>query len=600
MSNESKQSKTTAPLTVLGINAFGHDTSAALVVDGQLVAAVEEERLNREKKTRRFPHESIQYCLGRAGITLDDVDCISYAYKPYLWFTHRLLYHQLRFFPFAWRELQYAPRMMGKFFNISRNIRRELQTDKPIKLIRHHDAHMGSTFLVSPFERSAILTVDGLGEYESCVHAVGSGNQVKRLNNVNFPHSLGSMYACISHFLSYVPEHDEGKVMGLAAYGDRDAYYREFSKIVRLKKDGTYELDLSYFAYHRMRDTWLTEKFYKIFGPRRKRDEPINDRHRAVAAAAQRVLEDTILHMTEHLHRRTKETALCVAGGVALNSVTNGLILEQGYFKDIFIQPASGDNGLPIGCAFWVYNVMYGRKRNYVARDTYLGPEYSDDQIRKALADYGLPAERSDNVARDTARMLSEKKVIGLYQGRMEFGPRALGNRSIIADPRHEDMKDIVNKKVKFREDYRPFAPAVLAERCLEYFENDYYSPYMLLVYRVRPEKKAEIPAVVHADDTGRIQTVERRDNPRYHDIIVEFEKLTGVPIILNTSFNIKDEPIVCTPEDAIRCFLGTAIDALVLEDFVIDKANLDMSKYGTPESYRHNRSPNGQFAPSR
>ncbi len=575
-------------MKILGINAFGHDTSAALVVDGQLVAAVEEERLNREKHTRVFPYRSIEFCLNHGGLTLEDLDCITYAYKPHLWFTHRFLYHQMRYFPFALKELRYAGRQFRKFIPLRRNIRKALQCNIPVAFIRHHDAHIGSTYLVSPFDQAAILTVDGLGEYESCSLAEGYGNRVKRLQHINFPHSLGTMYACITHFLGYVPEMDEGKTMGLSAYGDRDEYYREFKKIVRLNGNGSYSLDLSYFMYHRVRDTWLSDKFYRIFGPRRKPGEEINDRHRAVTTAAQRVLEETILHITEHLYKKTKQRALCVAGGVALNCVTNGLILQQGYFKDIFIQPASGDNGLPIGSAFYYYNVLMGKPRNYIASDTYLGPAPSEEEIIAALTKYRLPVRKSEHAEAEIALLLTKKKVIGLFQGRMEFGPRALGNRSILADPRYPDMKDIVNKRIKFREPFRPFAPSVHSERCGEYFECDYPSPYMLLVYRVKPEKKEVIPAIVHEDQTGRVQTVIRDVNPMMYEVISEFEKLTSVPVILNTSFNIKGEPIVCSPEDAVRCFLGTNLDVLVLEKYIVEKDKLNLEEYGPQENYRH------------
>ena len=575
-------------MVILGINAFGHDTSAALVVDGKLVAAIEEERLNREKKTRKFPHLAINYCLDVANLKITDVDFVTYAYKPLTWFTHRFLLHQFKFFPYALGELKYVKRMYKKFLFLESNLRKELGANIPIKFVKHHDAHIGSTFLVSPFEESAILTIDGLGEYESCVHAVGLGSEIKRLNHVNFPYSLGAMYACLSKFLNYVPEHDEGKVMGLSSYGDRDEYYQDFKKIVRLKRDGTYDFDMSYFMFHRTRDKWVSEKFYKVFGPQRAIDEEINDRHKAVAAAGQRFLEDVILHMTESLHQKTKKSAICVAGGVALNSVTNGKILEQGYFKDIFVQPASSDDGLPIGSAFYLYNTLMKNKRKYVAKHSYLGPKYPDSDILKALKKYKLPIYKNKNSSEEIATLLSEKNVIGLYQGAMEFGPRALGNRSIIADPRYEDMKDIVNSKVKFRESFRPFAPAILKEKCIEYFDNDYTSPYMLLVYKVRDEKKHLIPAVVHADGTGRVQTVTEKENARYYKIIKSFEEITGVPVILNTSFNIKDEPIVCTPEDAIRCFLGTSIDVLVMEDYIVKKSDLNMDDFDAPENYRH------------
>ena len=575
-------------MKILGINAFGHDTSAALVIDGILIAAIEEERLNREKKTREFPHLSIKYCLDAAGIKLNEIDFVTYAYKPSIWLTHRLFLHQIRYFPHALSELKHAPNMMKKFLNLKSLIIQELGCDIPIKFIKHHDAHIGSTYLVSPFEESAIMTIDGLGEYESCVHAVGRGSNIKRINSVSFPYSLGTMYACLSQFLHYMPEHDEGKVMGLSAYGDSEEYYERFKKIVKLKSDGTYSFDMSYFMYHRKRDLWVSDKFYEIFGPQRGKDEEINDRHKAVVAAGQRVLEDTILHMTESLHKKTQQDALCIAGGVALNSVTNGKILEQGYFKDIFVQPASSDDGLPIGSAFYLYNTLNNNPRKYVSLDSYLGPQYSIESIKEALSKYNLPINKSENTASDVASLLANQNIIGLYQGKMEFGPRSLGNRSIIADPRSAEMKDIVNSKVKFREPFRPFAPAILAERCIDFFENDYTSPYMLLVYKVREAKKHLIPAVVHVDGTGRVQTVTRDVNKRYYDIIKHFGDLTGVPVILNTSFNIKDEPIVCTPEEAIRCFLGTSIDVLVMEDYIVKKSDINLEDFDAPESYRH------------
>lgn len=575
-------------MKILGINAFGHDTSAALVIDGVLIAAIEEERLNREKKTRKFPHLSIEYCLGVAGIKLKDIDYVTYAYVPSIWFTHRFLLHQARYFPQALTEMKYFGKTFKEHLLLESTLKKELGMDIPIKFIKHHNAHMGSTFLVSPHESSAIMTIDGLGEYESCVHAVGSGSNIKRINHVNFPYSLGMMYSCLSQFLNYAPTYDEGKVMGLSSYGDRDEYYNDFKKIVRLKSDGTYDFDMSYFMYHRTRDVWVSDKFYKVFGAQKGKNEDINDRHMAVIAAGQRVLEDTILHMTESLHKKTKQDAICIAGGVALNSVTNGKILEQGYFKDIFVQPASSDDGLAIGSAFYLYNTLKKNSRKYVMSDSYLGPRYSVESIKDALDQYNLPVYESCNVASEVAHLLSKGNVIGLYQGKMEFGPRALGNRSIIADPRSAEMKDIVNSKIKFRESFRPFAPAILKERCADFFDNDYTSPYMLLVYKVRESMKHLIPAVVHADNTGRVQTVTERDNKRYYNIIKEFGDITGVPVILNTSFNIKDEPIVCFPEDAVRCFLGTDIDVLVMEDYIVKKTDINMEDFDSPECYRH------------
>ena len=560
-------------MKILGINAFGHDTSAALLVDGKLIAAVEEERLNREKCTRAFPHRSISYCLEAAGIKLSEVDYIGYAYKPMLWLRDRFFYHQLRYFPYALPEIRYAHRAFGKFFGIRHNIRKELGVDIPIKLIKHHDAHLASTYFVSGFDRSAVLTLDGLGEYETSVGAIGRGQSIERLDKINFPYSLGAMYACISHFVGYQAELDEGKVMGLAAYGDPSEYYNSFRKILSLNKNGTFSLDMSYFSYHLCRDKWVSDKFYKIFGPRREKGGEMTQRHINVAAAAQKVLEDAVLHRAEWLFDKTREKNLCLAGGVALNSVANGKIEAARMYENIYVQPASGDSGLPIGVVYSLYNKITELPKSFFMSHPYLGPQYSAEDCLKAIEKFELKYTTPNNISEAVAKALSEGKVVGLHQGRMEIGPRALGNRSILADPRNAAMKDIVNEKVKFREGYRPFAPAVTEERVGEYFDIKIKSPFMLIVSKAVDGASEKIPAVVHSDGTGRIQTVNREDNPVYYDIIHKFGELTNVPVVLNTSFNIKDEPIVCTPEDAIKCFLGTNIDALALGKYLLIKS---------------------------
>jgi carbamoyltransferase len=439
--------------------------------------------------------------------------------------------------------------------------------------VKHHLCHAASAFLISPYDQAATLTVDGSGEIASTTLGVGQGSRIRIFKEIHFPHSLGYLYVALTHYLGFTPDSDEYKVMALASFGE-PRYYEAFKKIIRLKPGGGYEFDLSYFNYQRgIRMPWVSEKFVRAFGPRRRRGAELTRHHYDIAWALQKRLEDAVLHLAGHLHDRTGLRNLCFAGGTALNCRLNQALLRESPFENVFVQPAANDAGTGIGSAFYIWHGL-GRPRDFVLEDMYLGPGYSRTQCRMALDDANLSAEElaEDQLIERTADLLEKGKVVAWFQGRMEMGPRALGNRSILADPRRAEMKDVINSKVKHRESFRPFAPAVLEEAAAEYFQGAIASPYMLFVFPVRPEKIDVIPAVAHVDGTARIQTVTRGANPRFFELLKAFERKTGVPVLLNTSFNVMGEPIVCTPQEAITCYRSTQIDALVLNDFLLVK----------------------------
>jgi len=560
---------------ILGINYLGQDTAVALVQDGNLICAAEEERLNREKHTREFPDLSIAFCLKKAGIDINDVDTIALSMNPYRRFTDKFLFHTLRYFPrantLAAQEAGYARKLLGT----EKELRNKTGFKNKISYLNHHFCHMASSYYLSPFSESAILSIDGLGEYESSVAGYASGNTIKKIYKKHYPHSLGVLYAAVTYFLGCRVNSGEGKIMGLAPYGNPDVYYKEFKKILKLKPNGNYELDLSYFVFPFKRDKWISDKFVNIFGPISPKDTEPTDRHRNIAAALQKVLEEGVLHVANELHKRVGVDNICLAGGVALNCVANGKILKKTPFKRIFVQPAASDAGAAIGAALYYYYAIAKKGKGQLhphQKSTYLGPEFTESDYVSAINAYGLKYKKSDDISGESARLLSDGKILGWFQGAMEFGPRALGNRSIITAPYPAEMKDILNSRVKHRESYRPFAPSILREKCSEYFDSDHESPYMLLAYNTHLQKRESVAAIVHVDGTGRVQTVTEETNPRYYRLISEFEKLTGRPVILNTSFNVRGEPIVCEPEDAIKCFLKTKMDYLILGDYVIDK----------------------------
>ena len=566
---------------ILGFDCYGHDAAAALLSDGEMVAMVEEERFSREKHTMAFPTGAIRYCLGEAGIEIDDVDHIAYYWDTRLHVLDQL-WHIIRYLP---KSLRLVRSRFGQNFMPMMDLRRTFRDElgmtsrakaKRIHQIEHHAAHAASTFLLSPFEEAAILSLDAVGEWTTTWFGVGEGDSFRKLDEIGFPHSIGMVYGSVTEYLGFRFASDEGKVMGLAPYGDPERYISEFRKIVRLEPKGRFSLDMRYFDYHLYgRGHWYSDTFTQVFGPPRKRGEPIGKRHEDVAAALQRITEEVGLHMADYLHAATGKSNLCIAGGVGLNSVMNGKVLEHSPFDDVFIQPAASDAGTALGAALVVHSQILGLPRPSPMQHAYWGPGFSDDQITAALAQFGsrLAYSRVSDPARLGAETVAEGKILGWFQGRMEFGPRALGNRSILADPRGADTKDVLNARVKHREPFRPFAPSVLEERTGEYFSSDHISPYMILVYDVLPEKRSVVPAITHVDGTGRVQTVSRETNPLYWRLIKEFESITGVALVLNTSFNVMGQPIVCRPEEAIDCFLGTGIDRLIIGDFVVEKS---------------------------
>jgi carbamoyltransferase len=537
-----------------------------------VVAAASEERFTRKKHDEGFPHEAARYCLAAGGIQAKDLDYVGFYDKPVLKF-ERLISTYLSTFPRGFASYSKAmPVWLKEKLWIPSLIRKELEYKGKILFTEHHMSHAASAFLVSPFKEAAILTVDGVGEWATASYGVGKDRQIDLFKEIRFPHSLGLLYSAFTYYLGFKVNSAEYKVMGLAPYGE-PKYVDKVRQLIDIKEDGSFEMDMSYFSYHhglRM----VNGNFSRLFeGPVRKPESKLEQRHKDIAASVQKVTEEVMLKMSHYLHRETGMENLCLAGGVALNCVANGRILREGPFKDLFIQPAAGDAGGALGVAAYIYHSVLDNPRVESMEHAYLGPQYSEKEIESVLAKYSAPAkklERSELV-QEVAALIEGQTVIGWFQGRMEFGPRALGSRSILADARNPENKDVVNLKIKFRESFRPFAPTVLEEKISEYFEIDRPSPYMLLVAPVREEKRI-IPSVTHVDHSARIQSINRSQNPLYYDLIKEFETRTGVPVIINTSFNVRGEPIVCTPEDAYRCFMRTHMDYLVLGPYLLDK----------------------------
>jgi carbamoyltransferase len=567
---------------ILGLNAYHGDAAAALVVDGELVAAAEEERFNRIKHCAGFPAQAAAWCLADAGLTPADIDHVAVGRDPRANLGRKIV-RTLRHGTSA-RYLRERLRNAAEVRDVRGALAQALGVDAieaPMHNVEHHQAHVASAFFVSPYEDAAILTVDGFGDFASTMLAEGHGNHFTVLDRVTYPHSLGIFYTAVTQWLGFPHYGDEGKIMGLAPYGT-PRHVEELQKLVSL--DGPlFELGLDYFTHddEGVEMTWdegsptigriYSNALVKLLGPPRASGEPVTTHYEDVAASLQVVLEEAYLHLCRTLWERTKIENLCLAGGVALNAVANGRILPETPFRELYIQPAAGDSGTAVGAAYYVWNQELGRPRGFVMEHAYTGPGYDDDEIRAALDEAGIAAERLDDDAlfATVADRIAAGDVVGWFQGRMEFGPRALGHRSIVADPRSESMKDVLNARIKHREPFRPFAPSVLAERVGDWFEQDYPSPFMVLVYKTAADKRERIPAVNHVDDTGRVQAVEERIEPRYYRLISEFERRTGVPILLNTSFN-ENEPIVMTPREAVETFLKTRMDVLALGNYVL------------------------------
>jgi carbamoyltransferase len=562
------------PTHVLGISCFYHDSAAALLRDGVVVAACQEERLSRKKHDQGFPARAVKYVLREAGITAEQLDAVGFYDKPLLKF-ERMLSTYIATFPRSFASFRKAiPLWLHEKLWVPSLIRKELRPYKgPILFAEHHMSHAASCFLPSPFEEAAILTVDGVGEWATASFGVGRGTDIELFKEIRFPHSLGLLYSAFTYYLGFKVNSAEYKVMGLAPYGKPIHFDRIMKEMVHLNDDGSFKLNMKYFSY----DYGLTMTngaFDEFFGgPPRKAETWMNEREFDIAASIQKVCEEVVLQMVRHIHKETGLRNLCMAGGVALNCVANGRVIRETPMKNLFVQPAAGDAGGAVGVAHYLYNTIEKQPRGKPWTHAYLGPTYSDAEIAQYLdgagAKYRTLSDRE--LVEQTAKLLSESNVVGWFQGRMEFGPRALGGRSILADPRDPKMRDTLNMKIKFREGFRPFAPSVLADKASEWFDIDCDSPYMLLVAQVR-EGKRVIPSVTHVDNSARLQTVTRAESPLYYDLISEFEKLTGVPIVINTSFNVRGEPIVCTPHDAYLCFMRTNMDHLVLGHHLLDK----------------------------
>lgn len=598
-------------MRVLGLSAFYHDSAAALVVDGRIVAAAQEERFSRKKHDASFPRRALEYCLQEAGIGGGDLDHVVFYDKPFLKF-ERLLETYLAFAPRGFRSFRMAIPiwLREKLFLkdlLRKELGRQLPQFDPQRLLfgEHHLSHAASAFYPSPFERAAILTLDGVGEWATSSLALGEGNRIQIVREMHFPHSLGLLYSAFTYYTGFKVNSGEYKLMGLAPYGTPKYAQLILDRLVDVKEDGSFRLDLDYFDYC----TGLTmtnRRFDRLFGgPPRAPEEPLTQRHMDVAASIQTVTEEVILRLTRAVARQTGERNLCLAGGVALNCVANGKILRDGHFDGLWIQPAAGDAGGALGAALAAYYGYADHARVACGKGddmsgSYLGPAFAQDEIERQLRACGARFETLDEEAmlRACAGDLAEGRAVGWFQGRMEFGPRALGARSILGDARSPTMQKMLNLKVKYRESFRPFAPAVLRERAGDWFELDADSPYMLLVAEVAKQRRrsmseaqqalfgidklnvarSDIPAVTHVDYSARVQTVHRETNPRFHALLRGFEAMTGCPVLVNTSFNVRGEPIVCTPEDAFRCFMGTEMETLVVGNSMLRKAEQDPS----------------------
>lgn len=559
-------------MRILGMVTHTHDTGIALVKDGVPEFVIEEERLNREKKTRRFPAQALDTALAECGISIHDVDAITMPWDiPRFWRT--LAWAFLRKFPRSMNlvHMRSHPVQQNQLFRGTRylatRLREHLGTEKlpPIIGVGHHNSHAAGYF-ISPFEDATVLVMDGYGDDAATSVYTGVDNQLRRQWHTNMFNSLGILYTVVTQYMGFVPNRDEGKVMGLAAYGE-PTYLAAFRDVIQLLPEGKYRINMKYFGF----DCYglnrpVKSLFAERFGPPRDPDEPITEHYMDIAYALQTTVEEAILHIAKDLSRRYPSKNLCLSGGVSLNCVANAKILEQTDFERIWIPPNPSDTGVPLGSALWHYHQTHNKPRKFQLKNAYYGKEYSQDEIEAALSEFGMDFEtlEEQDLIRRVANDLAGGKIVGWFQGRFEMGPRALGNRSILADPRREDMKDILNRRVKHREPFRPFAPAILRERVSDWFNIDQADPFMTIAPKVRPEKAALIPSGVHADQTARIQTVDREGNPRYYAVIEAFEKLTGVPIVLNTSFN-RQEPIVARPQEAISCFLRTDMDVLVM-----------------------------------
>lgn len=598
-------------MDILGISCYYHDAAAALLRDGQLIAAAEEERFSRIKHDFGFPRNAIHYCLETGGINGQDVDYVVYFEKPFRKFD-RIIQNVLQTYPQSWKVFRESmiTWMLDKLW-VQHTIEQELHIPKERVLFsEHHLSHAASAFLCSPFNDAAILTIDGVGEWMTATWGIGKDTTIRLHGQMEFPHSLGLLYSAFTAFLGFTVNEGEYKVMGMAPYGEAK-YLDSVWKLVNPSDDGSFALNMEYFSFHKSTDRTFSRHFVNLFGEPRPSSMPFftklsgfpkyfgeppanyeqlcarNQYYADIAASIQRVTEELILRMARHLQRESGLKRLCIAGGVALNSVANTRILRETPFEELYIQPAAGDGGGALGAALWAYHSLLGKPRAFIMKSAYWGRQYESTEIKEFLSINSVPHQEignEDQLLDRVIALLLQGRVIGWFQGRFEWGPRALGNRSILADARLPDMKDIVNSKIKFREPYRPFAPSILAEHTEEYFDlpeaaRHYPGRFMLYVAPVRKCKQNVVPATTHVDGTARLQMVFKRESPRYYALIDRFRASTGVPLLLNTSFNLRGEPIVNTPENALNTFLKSEMDALVLDNFLIEKSQLHRSE---------------------
>jgi carbamoyltransferase len=587
--------------SILGISAYYHDSAACLVRDGEIIAAAQEERFTRKKHDAGFPQHAVAYCLREGGLRVEDLDYVGFYDKPLLKF-ERILENYLGVAPRGVRSFLTAMPVWLKEKLFTKDLlRKELGGyEGPVLFAEHHESHAASAFYPSPFAEAAVLTMDGVGEWATSSYGVGHGKDLELLGELHYPHSLGMLYSAFTYFTGFKVNSGEYKVMGLAPYGEPRFVDVIFDKLVHLKEDGSFKMNMEYFNYlHGL--TMTNGAFDKLFGgPARQPESELTQREMDLAASVQKVTEEIMLRMAGHVHRETGMENLCLAGGVALNCVGNGRLLREGPFQRLWIQPAAGDAGGALGVALTIHHKVLGAERRPFSegdsmKGSYLGPLFSDAEIEQFLRSAGAVYDRCtpEELVDRTARILAEEKVVGWLQGRMEFGPRALGNRSVLGDPRSAKMQSVMNLKIKYRESFRPFAPSVLREHLGECFDLDVDSPYMLLVAPVRESRRiamsaeqqrlfgidklnvprSDLPAVTHLDYSARIQTVHADTNPTYHALLSRFHALTGCPVLVNTSFNVRGEPIVCTPRDAYLCFMRTEMDNLVLGSFLLEKS---------------------------
>lgn len=586
-------------MNILGISAFYHDSAACLVSNGNIIAAAQEERFTRKKHDYRFPKLAVEYCLKEAGIKAADIDYVAFYDKPFLKF-ERLLETYLAYAPKGIASfIKAMPLWINQKLWMKDLIKRELGYEGEVIFPEHHQSHAASAFYASPYEQAAFLTMDGVGEWTTTSYGTGSGSKLNIIADIRFPHSIGLLYSAFTYYTGFKVNSGEYKVMGLAPYGEPKYVDVILNELIDLKEDGSFKMNMDYFNFAAGL-TMTNGKFHTLFGGEpRKPESKLTQREMDLARSVQDVTEEVMLRTARHIKKETDEKYLCLAGGVALNCVANGKILRENIFDDIWIQPAAGDAGCALGAALFTWHQYLGNDRvvdgqNDLQSGSYLGPEYKDDYLKKFLEKHELPCKKIDDneIPETVADLINGEKVVGWFQGRMEFGPRALGARSIIGDARSPKMQSVMNLKIKYRESFRPFAPSVTEEKVSEYFEIDRPSPYMLLVADVKKERqkrmtddearlfgidklnivRSDIPAVTHVDYSARIQTVSGKTNPMYHKMISEFERKYGCAVIVNTSFNVRGEPIVCTPWDAYKCFMRTEMDYLMLGNYLLDK----------------------------